>query len=193
MGREVALSLNGEELVCELGSAIRREELYGKSRKLVLDDNDELLAAGYLTRDGRLLASDDYSMIYLDDAGSFSGKMRYEKGGEEVESRPSSFKETREMTPMEPSELQRFSVASVYPITPPAGLGAGLYQTEFNYTAAVEAHPAIVLVNASGPSFLLVGSWLDFAFLGKAVSYDLFDSEAEDDAEDSGDFGFDMF
>lgn len=176
-----------------MGSAIRREELYGRTKRVIVDEDGIELLAGYLTTDGRLLAGEDYTLLYVDPTGSFNGKMAYESAGEPVEPKQSSFKETRELKAIDQAELERFSASSIYPITPPADLPPGLYQTEFNYTASVESHPTLVLIQEGAPCFLLVGSWMEFTPLGKAVSYDLFDASAEETEEEEGDFSFDMF
>lgn len=192
MGKPIQFRIGNREVTGELGSAVRREDLYGRSRRIVVNDDGEPLASGYLTQDGRLLGSEDYATLYVDPLGSFNGKMAYEAGGEPVEPRQSSFKEPREVEPVGLDELQHFAVSMVYPLSE-VDLEPGIYRTEFNYTASVETHPCLILVRATGPSFLLVGAPLEFTPLGKAVSYDLFDTEAEEAEDDSGDFGFDMF
>jgi len=192
VAKTVQFKIGDQELTCELGSAVRREDLYGKTRRLVVDDDGALLQSGYLTPDGRLLASEDYATLFVDSVGSFTGKMGYEAGGEPVAPRPSSFKETRPVQRVALDEMQRFSVTAVYPISD-VDLEPGVYRSEFNYTASVETHACLILVRGDGPCFLLVGSPMEFTPLGKAVSYDLFDASSEEAEEDSGDFGFDMF
>lgn len=192
MPKPIQFQLSGEVVSCELHSAIRREDLYGRTRRIVLGEDGESLQSGYLTQDGRLLSSEDYSTLFIDALGSFNGKMTYESGGEPVEQKFSSFKETRDLEKVDIEALKRFSVTAIYPIEG-IEVEPGLYKTEFNYTASIETNPCLIMVRNDGPSFLLVGAKMEFTPLGKAVSYDLFDASSEEVEEDSGDFNFDMF
>ena len=145
-----------------------------------------------MTPEGRLLESDAFSSLFVDANGSFNGKMAYERAGEPVEPRASSFKEKRKLEPAEWVELEQFSVSAVYPVVVPEGLSAGLYRSEFNYNSSVEVHSCLVLVKADHKGFLLVGSKLEFESLGKAISLDIFDA-AESETEDDSEISFDMF
>src|SRR5690606_909819 len=67
MAREIVLNLGGEVSRLAL-TRINREKLYGRKRRLIVDQNDQACTAGLLTRDGStLIPAGGIANVYVDD------------------------------------------------------------------------------------------------------------------------------
>ncbi len=200
MARTVVFNLDGE--VSEFAiSSLRREKLYGKKVKVVVDESGEETQTAYLTRDGSaLLPPGSMSSLYMDDEFNVVERrdlIAVDQDGEKVEEVASTLgTEVPLQGPVEPSRVLDHIAKAVYMLDP-AELGDSLreslengniYETRFNYRTSFDDAPAFLLANDEG-HFLIVGDEATFDFLTLDRSQDVADDdEDEDPFEDDLDF-----
>ena len=186
MARALTLRLGEATFAFEMGAKVDKRALYGYARRIAEKDG-KALSRGLLLADGRLLPTGAVSSIKVDPEGTPVDPVETLVDDHVAELKPSSFDIESPLAPVPMSELAAFQVADVYPLFG-AGLGVGLYRTEFSYRKSHQPKDALLLVRADG-SFLLVGAGKRSTFLELSVAYDFFDSEGEsDDADDELDF-----
>jgi len=192
--KDLNFTLGNATLKVQLDTAVKREDLYGRVSRIVQTPSGDLLQKGVLTQAGSLLPANALHHVTVDAKGSVVDPLVYERDGVPVTATPSSFKESRPLTPLNVDDLTTFAVDSVYPIVPPDELPPGHYGSTFNYRDSLEPADAILIVRKGSPSFLLVGEQKKFAVVGKGSVTDLFDGAEEDEGEETdGGFGFENF
>ena len=202
MARTIVVNFDGE--TSEFGlTRVQRDKIYGKKRRVVVDENGEDCVSASLTRDGAtLLPSGSIASVYLNDQFEVCGRsdlVAVDTAGEEVATVDSTLGvETPLNGPIDPSRVLDFTSKAVYELDPQTlsealaeGLEAGkIYETRFNYRKGFEDAPAFLLQNDEG-IFALVGEDAEFDFLYPDVQ-DTFDDDEEDPFDDD-DLDFSMF
>lgn len=195
MARTIVVNFEGETSEFAL-TRVQREKIYGKKKKIVVDENGEDCGSASLTRDGTtLLLSGAMASVYLNDNFEVCGRsdlVAVDETGAQLEEVDSTLGvETALSGPIDPRRVLDFTSKAVYQLDAQeltaklaAGLEAGdIYETRFNYRKGFEDAPAFILQNDEG-IFALVGNDAGFDFLYPDVQ------EAEDE-EDDGEDPFD--
>jgi hypothetical protein len=179
-----------QEISLELGSSVKKEELYGKKTTTVEKDQ-AVLEKVLVTPEGEIIEVSNTRSIKVDPSGSLVEETQpiSNETGQAVFF-TSSFKEARLMEKAHEQDLVSLSTESVYPVGQ-TNLEAGIYKTKFAYRDGPKLQDAILLVNSDKPSFLLVGEAKPSALIGPTETYEFFD--AEDETADSDEMSFEMF
>lgn len=190
--KRITVTFDGVDVPIDMDRQVKKEDLYGRQRRVVQDSEGVELERAQLTPEGELVRAQELATVTVDAQGSLLASPIYLRDGEPLEPQASSFKERRPITSVPFENLLEFSVRSVYPVTlaEAAVLNSGLYATTFNYRDSVDPEDALLLIQQDRPSFLLVGTRHEFPFVGKGASYNLFDAEDEVEQEDAADFDF---
>ena len=203
MARTVVFNLDGE--VSEFAiSSLRREKLYGKKVKQVVDESGDETKTAYLTRDGSaLLPPGSMSSMYLDDNWNVVERRdlrAVDDDGNEVADVDSTLgTEVPLEGPIEPSRVLDHVSKAVYALSPET-LGESLreslengniYETRFSYRTSFDDAPAFLFANEEG-HFLIVGDEATFDFLTLDRAKDADDADEDDDPFDD-DLDFSMF
>ncbi len=202
MAKHVVVDLGGEVSSFDF-SAVRREQLYGRRRRLALDASGEPCTRASILADGSLLLRSG-----MTGQGYFTPDLTWvsnrEVEGVAVDGGPAPLvPSTLDVAqplegPIDAAEVLDLDVLAIYALTP-AEVGAGLrdrmaagemFRFAFNYRDDFRAETAVLLANDNG-TFALVG------YPSQQVWDDL-DDEPEvaapaDDAADVDDLDFDMF
>lgn len=201
MARTVVFNLGGE--VSEFAiSSLRREKLYGKKVKVVVDESGEPTQTAYLTRDGSaLLPPGTMASLYMDDEFNVTERSdlkAVDSEGNVVEEVSSTLGSEQPLEgPIEPSRVLDHVSKAVYWLDPET-LGdelkeslqnGNIFETRFNYRTSFDDAPAFLLANDEG-YFLIVGEEATFDFLTLDRSKDV---EEEDDDPFEDDLDFSMF
>lgn len=193
--KSAKFTLKGSEIELGIGTSIDISELYGSAKRIVVKDNEELIR-GTLTPDGRLYAKDDISRTQQDSNGCYPLKATVQtEDGQVAVLHNSTFKETRELEPLENPFFPNFAVSTVYPVVAPESISLGAYKTQFAYKDTNDLADAILIVRNSKTlnareAFLLVGETKDAPEIGPIVNYNFFESEEVTEEEESGELAF---
>ncbi len=175
MARQIVLSFAGAESSFDI-ARLSRDRLYGRKRRLVVDEEGNTCQSGLLTEDGStLLPPSSTADLYLDD--DFDVVERRElraiaADGEEVDTISSTLGRPVEVTEVEPGRLLEYATPTVYLLDPAqldpalqAKLESGaILETRFNYRDSYADQACFVIHNDNG-FFALVGSPTGFEFL----------------------------
>lgn len=200
---QVIVNFNGE--VSEFGiTRITREKLYGKKRRIIVDDDGEQCVSAYLTRDGAaLLPSGTTAYLYVtpdEDVVERRDLQAVDEDGNPVESVPSTLGVEQLVTePVPATRILDHVVTAVYQldgedlgeVLVQALKDGAIFEIRFNYRAGFEDWPAFLLSNDDG-LFLLVCADASFDFFYPDTAVDDDDDE-EDDPFDDDDLDFSMF
>lgn len=201
---QVIVNYNGE--VTEFGiTRITREKLYGKKRRVVVDDDGEECVLAYLTRDGAaLLPSGTTAYMYVTPEAEVVDRKELQalqSDGTPVEKVDSTLGVPQEVTePVDISRILEHLVTAVYELSADE-LGPNLvsaldegkvFEIRFNYRAGFEDWPAFILKNQDGNYFCLVCDEANFEFFYPETELP---EEAEGEEEDpfADDLDFSMF
>lgn len=170
MAKPIILSLNGVESSFD-HSKLERSRLYGARRRLPLDQDGASCIKAALTVDGLyLLQSGMTAQGYFDEHGralARSELVGLDAEGQPLPLRPSTLGVAQEATVVDPAEILRCRIESVYALDPltvddalAAHLEAGdVLRFAFNYGADYQEQIAFLLRNSEG-CFCLIGSAL---------------------------------
>ena len=187
MAKPITWNLDGQICTAELGSKVKKSDLYGYA-KTVREKDGKPLTRGLLCPDGRLLLNGTVSLLKIDPLGTPVEEPVTEIQGQPAEKLPSSFERENPLHLAPIEELVGFCVRDAYPLTALA-LGEGLYRTTFAYRPTYQYQDGYVLVKPGGETWLFTGFRKQSALIGQAVVYEFFDAEAsEDDDEEELDF-----
>lgn len=202
MGRGIVVDYGGE--VSSFGlTKVEREKLYGRRKKVVVDENGQDCSQAILTRDGTaLLPAGCTASLYLNDAFEVCERGDLQAVGHdgaplpEVESTLGV--PTQLDGPIEASRLLDHIAKSVYELDPEE-LGQTLrellekgdiFETRFNYRKGYDDSPAFILQNEEG-IFAIVGEPTEFEYLrNENATANEAEDEDEDPFDDDLDFSF---
>lgn len=187
--KAIPLTFKDKTVEVEIGSTIKREELYGKTRKTIEKDG-VVLEKVTLSPEGEIFRPSDFTHLRMDGEGCLvETPVTQTEEGQKLEIQTSSFKTERPLKEASVSDLAALKIESVIPAI--TDLPVGIYATQYTFRDSPTLHSAILNVTPAG-AFLLVGETLETPFQGKADTYDFFGTdEDEEDAEDE--ISFDMF
>jgi hypothetical protein len=178
------LIFNGKTITATLEAAIKREELYGKARKIVEKDGVEL-RKGLLTQEGELIPAEELTTIRVDSQGCpFNDPVAQGDDGKEVPLYTSSFKAAREVREIDTGTFPEISVKEVFPLKT-SDLPPGVYETEFTYRDSYNLADAVIVIKSKDEGFLLAGEKKTCEGVGPIVNYNFF--EEDDEAEEATD------
>lgn len=183
---------------------VDRAALYGRRRKVVVDEQGENCASAWLSSDGQVLVpAGGLAQVYLDEAGNAVARGDLEvvdEHGEVVDKLPSTLGIEHELYgPVAPDRVLEHAVKSVYLLEDDAigpRLGAALdagsiFEGEFRYLASTTTNILFLLRNDEG-TFGLVCQPAAFDFVEQAAPTpdDEDQDENEEEDEDGFEFGF---
>ncbi|MBA2660796.1 MAG: hypothetical protein H0U74_00750 [Bradymonadaceae bacterium] len=199
---QLVVNLEGE--VSSFGlTRITREKLYGRKKRVVVDDDGQECVSAMLTRDGTALlppgttgymyVTGNYDVVEraqlsaIDDAGNLVESVGSTLGVEQSVS-----------APVDPTRILDHIVSAVYQLDPAevgerltSALGAGqVFEVRFNYRAGFDDSPAFVVQNEGG-IFCLVCEEAITELLSRDVVVS--DEVAEEDDPFADDLDFSMF
>lgn len=196
----INVSLNGEEAVFAF-SPIDRAALYGRRRRLALDETGSPCARASLLEDGSMLLKSGMSAqgYFLPD-GTWVAQGELEailSDGTAATQVASTLGETQALQEVSPEQLLDLHVHNVYLLEPesvPESLGQALqagrlFLFRFNFRADYSCETGVLLANDEG-MWALIGNPLipDWQELSVVTSFtDASDDEADDDLD------FEMF
>jgi len=187
MAKPIHFSLAGRPIAAQLGTRISKRDLYGYAKRTV-EKEGQILTRGYLSADGRLMATRELSSVRLDPEGTPIEDPITEIDGELAELHPSSFDQENPLDPVPWKRLIGFNVADVYPLED-LDLPEGVYETWFSYRKSYQPKEALIVVKEDGETFLLTGVTKRTTLVGLTVAYEFFDAEEDlDEDEDELDF-----
>lgn len=200
MAREIVLNLGGEVSHLPI-TRVNRSKLYGRKRRVIVDQAGEPCVAGLLTRDGSaLIPSGGVANIYTDDHYHVVERkdlQAVDADGNPVEPVPSTLGVELELEgPVDPTVVLDHVTSAVYQLDAEE-IGAKLkeslengdiYKFRFSYRSGFSDSPAFVVANDAG-FFALVGDPSGFEFIYRDVAVE----EDEDDTDPfEDDFDFSM-
>ncbi len=200
MARQIVLSFGGGTSSFDI-ARLSREKLYGRKRRVVVDEDGSECQAGMLTEDGStLLPPGSTAELYLDDGFDVVERAdlrAIDASGEEVDPVQSTLGVSVEATRVPPERVLEFVTPVVYALDEAelddalrAELEAGaIFETRFNYRTSYEDQACFVLKNEHG-FFALVGRPTGFDHLRPEAP--IADAGDEDDPF-ADDFDFGMF
>ena len=201
MGREVVLR-RGESLSSFAFASVKREKLYGRKKRLVVDQEDQPCTQALLMRDGSaLVPPGGTSSLYIDDDFNVVERkelVAVDEDGELLVAVPSTLGVEQELKgPVSAEYLLDHEVNSVYQLEPSeiepeleAALEAGdIFEAPFSYRGGTNTSTLFLLKNGEG-YFGLIGRYAPFPLLEREVV----EPEPEEDEDDpfADDFDFSM-
>ena len=201
MAREIVINYGGEVASFPI-DRVTREKLYGKKRRVIVDEHGEPCAAAQLTIDGAtLLPSGGTALVYVDNDFQMLDRkelVAVSATGEELEPIPSSLGAEQ---PLEgPVPVEHFldhTIVAVYGLDASnldgalkeALEGGAIFETRFNYTRGYSSSPLFILLADTG-LWGLVGEPTGFDYLRRDV---VLDTEDDEDDPFDDDLDFEMF
>jgi hypothetical protein len=198
MARSIVVNFGGE--VSEFAiTRLRRDKLYGRKKKVVVDEDGHECSSAYLTRDGAaLLPSGSMASLYVDDEFNVCerrDRVAVDDDGEALERIDSTLGSEQPLEgPVDARRVLEHVTTAVYELVADelgeslkAALEDGdIFETRFNYRSGYSDAPAFLLANDEGY----------FALIGEATGFDFMRPEAVDTVEDEDDgedpFGDDL-
>lgn len=188
--KPLTLIFNNQEVTVELGTSIKKEDLYGKKSTSV-EINSQVLEKVLVTPLGEVIRASATSVVKDDGSGSpLEATLTYSAENGQLSAYLSSFKEPRILESATKEEAATMCAESVYPVAQHS-LEEGFYKTKFAYRDSPKLQDAILIASGVGPSFLVVGEARQPALIGQTEGYEFFDAEDENDSSDE--LSFDMF
>ena len=196
MARTIAVSWDGQPSTFGFAS-VDRSALYGRRRRVPLDDHGNPCTRASILDDGSLLLRsgmtgqgyflDDGTMVKQADLEGF------DSDGTPVAKVPSTLGVPQPLEgPVDPSDVLNLRVETVYALEPEeitdnlrARLEAGdVYRFAFNYRDDYRAETGMLLANENG-IFALIGVPVHYEWVSLAVTVDLpaFDDDSDDDLD----------
>jgi len=190
--KSIAFEYSGETINLELGSSIKKEDLYGKKTATVEKDG-KVLDKVLVTAEGSVIPTRATAIVKFDDEGSPLDEVQpcLNSNGEPV-FYTSSFKESRPLVTAQPREVVEMCTEAVYPVHQ-SQLEEGFYRTKFTYRDGPKLQDGILIVKNDEPSYLLVGEIRPTQLIGKTELYAFFDEDDVSSAESEEDVSFAMF
>jgi len=203
MARTIVVDYQGETSSFGI-SSLRREKLYGRKVKMIVDEEGNPTESAYLTRDGTaLLPSGSMAYLYVDDDYDVTERRDLTavdpETGETLEYLDSTLGTEQPLEgPVDPRRVLDHVAKAVYELDPEdvsdalrAALDAGdIFETRFNYSRSFDLDPAFILANDAG-YFAIVGELQEFEFLYKEQA-PAFDEDDDEDPFEGDELDFSM-
>ena len=199
MARVIAVSLEGDESTFGFAS-VDRSALYGRRRRVPLDEHGNACTRASILDDGSLLLRSGMTGqgYFLDDGTVLkqADLEGFDADGEPLEKVPSTLGVPQALEgPVDPSDVLDLRVETVYALEPEevsealrARLDAGdVYRFAFNYRDDYRAETGMLLANEKG-IFALIGVPTHYEWVSLAVAVDL--PAVDEDSDDDLDFEF---
>lgn len=180
---------------------IDRDKLYGRRRRVVLDDAGKDCVKAELSEDGTTIITSGMALqAYFDEEGEWVEHSRLvglDESGEPVDKVPSTLGVAQELEESSPEELSQNQMVAVYQLFD-AEVDAGLrskldagsiFKFSFNYRADYAADPGFLIGNEEGVFALITKEVAPVWCQLKTVAVDSFDDQSEVD----DDLDFEMF
>ncbi len=202
MARQILIRREGEESAFGFVK-VDREKLYGKKRRVVVDEQDGECSAGWLTADGTaLVMGGGTSHVWVDEHGASveqDERVAVDASGQALELFPSTLGVPQDGYIATPSRVLDHEVSAVYQLTPEslgvrlaAELEAGsIIELPFRYREGLEHDTMFVLQNDQGV-FALIGRDAAFGFLERAAPSKSIETGLEEDDALLEDLDFSM-
>lgn len=166
MARQISVARDGVESHFEF-KKIDRAKLYGRRKRIVLDDEGQTCVKAELSDDGATIIRSGMAMqAYFDEQGEWVEHGRLlglDESGAPVDKVPSTLGEIQELVETTPEALSQNEMVAVYHLDTEAadpGLldalkGGSIFTFPFNYRADYSAEVGFMLSNDNG-AFVLV-------------------------------------
>ena len=200
MAREIVVGFGGASSRFAL-ERVSREKLYGKRRKVIVDEQGGECQPGTLLRDGSaLLLPGSVAQLYVDAAFDVVERDQLtavDDDGQLLDKVESTLGVEQPLTgPVPPERVLDTTTNAVYALEPSEvdaalaeALAAGdIFETRFSYRGGYEDAPAFLLQNEHG-LFALVGEETPFPWLERAAPA----ADEEDDPFADDELDFSMF
>jgi hypothetical protein len=200
MARQINVIKDGTESVFDF-KKVDRAKLYGKRRRVVLDEEGQDCVKAELSEDGSTIIKSGMTMqAYFDPEGEWVESSRLvglNEEGEPVEKVPSTLGVAQELEEVEPGALSQNQMVSVYHLTAvdfddklKAALdGGSIFRFAFNYRGDYSAETGFLLSNSEGVFVLVTkAATPEWCHLKAAVVENF-----ADDSEIDDDLDFEMF
>ena len=201
MARQINVLRDGNESIFDF-KKIDRAKLYGKRKRVVLDEDGQNCVKAELSEDGSTIIKSGMTMQgYFDPENEWVESSRLvglNEAGEPVEKVPSTLGVAQELEEVEPGALSQNQMVSVYHLTGSddvdtkllKDLEAGsIFRFPFNYRGDYSAETAFLLSNSEGIFVLVTKAATPEWCSLKAVAVESFSDESEID----DDLDFEMF
>jgi len=200
MAREIVVGFDGATSRFGI-TRVSRDKLYGKRRRIVVDDEGNECQPGTLLRDGSaLLLQGAVAQLYVDDAFDVVERdelQAVDADGQPVEKVPSTLGVEQPLVgPVPPERVLDTATTAVYALEPMEvgddladGLADGqIFETRFSYRGGYDDNPVFLLQNEDG-LFALVAEEAPFGWLERELPA----PDEEDDPFDDDELDFSMF
>ncbi len=200
MARQINVIKDGNESIFDF-KKIDRAKLYGKRRRIVLDENGENCVKAELSEDGSTIIKSGMTMqAYFDPDGEWVENSRLvglDLEGKPVEKVPSTLGEGQELEEVDPGALSQNHMIAVYHLSAvevddslKSALDSGtIFRFPFNYRADYSAETAFLLGNKEGIFVLVTKAATPQWCQLKTAAVESFD----DDSDIDDDLDFEMF
>lgn len=201
MALQIHLRFDGAESKFDF-KKIDRDKLYGRRRRVVLDDAGKDCVKAELSDDGTTIIVQGMALqAYFDEDGEWVEHSRLiglDEGGAPVPRVPSTLGVAQELEECTPEELSQNQMAAVYQLFDAevdaalrARLDAGsIFKFPFNYRADYSADPAFLVANDEGVFALVTKEVAPVWCQLETVAVESF---ADDESEMDDDLDFEMF
>jgi hypothetical protein len=182
---------------------VDREKLYGKKRRVVVDEQDRECSAAWLTGDGTaLIMTGGTAHVWVDEhwaSAEQDERVAVDDAGKVLELCPSTLGVPQDGHIVSPSRVLDHEISAVYQLTPES-LGSHLaaeleegkiIELPFRYREGLEHDTMFVLKNDEGV-FALIGRDSAFGFLERTVLPESIEAGSEEEDELLGDLDFSM-
>lgn len=202
MARQILIRRDGEENAFSFVK-VDREKLYGKKRRVVVDELERECQAGWLSTDGTaLVMAGGTAHVWVDEAWAAAEqdeRVAVDEAGNVLELCASTLGVPQDAQVVSERRVLDHVIAVVYQLTPEslgkrleAELAEGkIVELPFRYRDGLEPDTMFVLRNDEG-IFALVGRESGFDFLERTILPDSLEPSADDEDELLGDLDFTM-
>jgi len=196
VAREIVVSFGGKESSFGF-KAVERASLYGKRRRVLLDDKGEPCARASLLDDGSLLLRSGMTAqgYFLNDGRSYkqSELEGFDASGKPLAKVPSTLGVSQDLVEVEPEQALNLSQQTIYALEAvdfskelKAALDAGkIFSFSFNYREDYQAELALLVGNGNG-YFAIIGQPVEHEWVGFQAVVDL--PPESDDSDEELDF-----
>jgi DNA-binding XRE family transcriptional regulator len=199
MAKDIVVSLGGKESTFSY-KAVDRASLYGKRKRVLLDEQGEPCSRASLLEDGSLLIKSGMTAqgYFLSDGRSYkqSELEGFDLSGKPLSKAPSTLGVSQELKEVSAEDALNVSQQTVYALEAnqldeslKKSLDEGkVFSFPFNYREDYQAETALLVSNDNG-YFAIIGQPIDYEWVGFKSVVDL-PPESEDSDED---LDFEMF
>ena len=200
MARQINVLRDGNESIFDF-KKIDRTKLYGKRKRVVLDEDGQSCVKAEISEDGSTIIKSGMTMqAYFDPENEWVESSRLvglNEDGEPVEKVPSTLGVAQELEEVDPGALSQNLMVSVYHLSGvdvdaklQKDLEAGsIFRFSFNYRGDYSAETGFLLSNSEGIFVLVTKAATPEWCTIKAVAVESFTDESEID----DDLDFEMF